>query len=600
MKKIYGIIAISVFAAIIIAPSLIWGVIVGIGGEDFIQNEIILPIESEDGENRRAMTLSDIVKGKTNEDGTVEPFKLNDLTGNIEKLYNDFAPFRNDLVAVQAKMMTVIEEPYKTTIGPALVELFYGNKDKEEQIQQDTTGVNMDDIFGPSKDTTDATTEPEIPSLVPDSEIIGGDAGCEHVFGEAVEEIPASCDEHGSTLADCSKCGAQQRVYTEALGHNYVEIFSDLATCTKTGTSHQVCSRCRKERDVTLPVLSHDPKFIEKVATSYYDCGYDLYECNRCGLTYRENIVPKLIDTSIYPVSYNGSRQVIYGRYGWLFYTGDNLENYYVGSGVLPESHMKMMTEMIDDLNTECQKRGITLVIAFWPNKGNIYSEYLPTYEKKTETNKSEALIKYINENSKTGVKAIYPKTELMAAKNYYQTYFKYDTHWNYAGGFMGAQAIYNALGMETTDIRTIKAVPTTAKRKDLYANMLSKAEQASVDLSDDKDYLFDYRPEINILEESGSGANKEFVSSGDVLYTKSSNENGKKLVFFGDSYRNAITPFLKKDFTYTTITHINNVPSFTKEILDCDVLVLSRVSRKDETIMDAVMTLTVALKNAK
>ena len=453
----------------------------------------------------------------------------------------------------------------------------------------------MDDIFGPSNDTekVDTTEEEETYLPPPDDEIIDDNKECEHLFGEAVVEIPVSCETHGQTVAECSKCGAQQIKYIEATGHSYVETSGTPATCFSSGSSYQVCSGCKKEKDVFLPRLEHDGKIIKTVDASFLDCGYTLKKCNACDMEYRENIVPKLIDTSIYPVSYNGTKKVIYGRYDWLFYTGDNQERRLAGEMMMTEAEMQKLTKALDELNIELKKHGVTLVIALWPNKCDVYSEYMPTYTKVSDLNTSEVLINYINEHKETDFVAIYPKTELVATKNYYQTYYKFDTHWNAAGGYMGAQAIYRALGMETTDIRTVKATKVDARLRKIIEVFLSSEEQKKYTSVPDTEYLFDYRPDVTVTE-TGAAAYKEWVDGNAELYTTSDSKNDKSRVFLGDSYRNAIAPYLKKDFTKAIFGHANTAKSHAKDIVECDVFVLARVARLDRSLL----TIVPALKN--
>ena len=41
------------------------------------------------------------------QNGEEEPFSLNDLTANLESLYNDYAPFRGDLVYIHGKNVLI-------------------------------------------------------------------------------------------------------------------------------------------------------------------------------------------------------------------------------------------------------------------------------------------------------------------------------------------------------------------------------------------------------------------------------------------------------------------------------------------------------------
>jgi hypothetical protein len=263
---------------------------------------------------------------------------------------------------------------------------------------------------------------------------------------------------------------------------------------------------------------------------------------------------------------------------------------------VLPEDDMKEITEVFDELNTECKKRGIKFLPVFWPNKCDIYGEYMPTYEIVSELNRSGALAKYMNENNKTGFTVLYPTAELIEAKKDYATYYKYDTHWNPAGGYIGAQAIRKALGMETTDIKDVKATKKDLKQPDLI-DMLPEEEKIAVGKIDDEEYTFDYRPEVTVYEETGTGAYKEFMALSDITHSVSSNENGKSMVFIGDSFINASRPYLQKDFTKTTFAHANNVTEVVDDILECDVLVFTRISRAEIRLKQTATNLIEALR---
>ena len=270
------------------------------------------------------------------------------------------------------------------------------------------------------------------------------------------------------------------------------------------------------------------------------------------------------------------------------------MEKRFTGDIMMTEKEMQQLTHALDALNLELKKHGTTLVIALWPNKCDMYGEYMPTYGKTAERNTSEVLINYINEHKETDFIAIYPKAELMAVKSYYQTYYKFDTHWNAAGGYMGAQAIYKALGMETTDIRTVKATKVDARLRMIISVFLSAAEQAKYANVPDTEYLFDYRPEVKV-KELGAAAYKDWVDGNAELYTTSDSQNDKSLVFLGDSYRNAVAPYLKKDFSKAIFGHANTCKAHARNIIESDVFVLARVARLDRTLL----TLVPAIKNA-
>ena len=63
----------------------------------------------------------------------------------------------------------------------------------------------------------------------------------------------------------------------------------------------------------------------------------------------------------------------------------------------------------------------------------------------------------YVKENSDINI--IYPINELKAAKKYWQIYYKYDTHWNNMGAFVGVQSLYKALDIPMTNPLNVEGI---------------------------------------------------------------------------------------------------------------------------------------------
>lgn len=116
-----------------------------------------------------------------------------------------------------------------------------------------------------------------------------------HEF-EIVNTDPATCTKDGKEYYDCKThtgdkdCGLEYTNTIPALGHDMVLDLSDArtkeATCTEDGLQVFKCNRtgCTHEELVTVPKLGHDLKFVKKVPVSCQEYGYDLYECDRCGV----------------------------------------------------------------------------------------------------------------------------------------------------------------------------------------------------------------------------------------------------------------------------------------------------------------------------
>ncbi len=866
-KKIYGLIVIILFAAMLTLPTVIWGGMIAVGGDEFIADNVAAQLLEE--ELRRPMTFAEVFEGKKNEDGTVEPFSVNDLTANLEALYNDYAPFRTMLISVKRSLTTALERPYDRKIKPALIELWYG--DKGGGGDPNDTVENLDDILnqGSKPTETDPVDDPvgdvceheygaEVTAptctdkgytthtcakcgefytdtyvdatghasetWIVDKEATCTDTGARHkvcdacatVFADEITQAlghvyehvvtKPTCAERGYTTHRCVNPGCDQAyadTYVSSIGHhsetwiieknatatengrrykkcddcslrfveedipmtscsfkNYVynndatcvkdgtetavcedpvcgkqhtrvkvgtakghshkatvvkptcteqgytlhtcacgDSYKDLyeaplghksetwlikkeATCTAAGERYKKCTVCGKgfanesiaatghsyqestvaptcaSQGYTLhtcrnvgcghtyrtnitPALAHQYEYvidlaascgvtgvrhkecrvchaalaaekipmatahsgssvIKTVTPSYEDAGYTLKRCDVCGREYRDDIVPKLIDTRVYPIEYLGSNGIL-GRVPnpsereWLFYKDDL--SWYKG-GTYDANGKTSNYNNIKPLIDYCESKGIKLVIAVWPNKSTVYREYMPTIDGATPGSKMQDYVNTLN-TLDPRVHAIFPVDELRAYNSYFQTYFKYDTHWNMAGAYIGVQAMYKAIGLETIDLRLLPATPVSASlstdnTKFHNGNNLDLINIAGFggvrqEFSDDICYDITYRPDVTYREYSyrsnmsNKTENPAMFLDNEITKSFSPDAANGKIVFVGDSFRNYVRPFLAKDFKEATVLHYSYLSDIQKELQalgEGDVLVISRVER--------------------
>lgn len=315
--------------------------------------------------------------------------------------------------------------------------------------------------------------------------------------------------------------------------------------------------------------------------------GYKLSVCTDCGKYQFEITENKRTDTSyLVPQS---SNNVIYGRYDWLFFEGDNSVGYYQGTNILSNAEMNSMNKTLEALQDVCNKKGIRLVVMTAPNKEQAYPEYMPSYPVSTQQKRQDLMLQYMQINST--VKYLYPLTELNNAKYMYDIFYKQDTHWNAIGGFVGTMAVYEALGMETTDLYALDVTETTRDGGDL-SNFCGYHTVYT-------NYEVNYKPEINVTVEYLEGST---VGGTELRQYTSDSPNQAKLVVLGDSFRNSMSDFLAKDFSKATIAHRNDfshsaVRSALKELSAGDVLLLVAVERYDMQNISMAQTLTSFLR---
>lgn len=283
-------------------------------------------------------------------------------------------------------------------------------------------------------------------------------------------------------------------------------------------------------------------------------------------------------DTIEFPIKYLNNPRVIVGQSNWLYLNENNIPYYLGKNKIATDSDMKKHIESYVRLNDMCKKVGKEFVILICPEKEEIYPEYMPTMEIEDSTEVPIDVREYIRKH--TDIKYIYPKEELLKYKKNYLVYKKYDSHWNAVGGYIAANELKKALGLDVIPLRDLKLKKEPALEADLayYGN-------TSVDsLPMTFKYVFtDYK--MNHYPERIFVKNPVTMDS----YTTHCNQGFDKKVFvIGDSFRESLQEFLIKDFKelyYNTFT--NATEDFIKEeVKRADVIVITLVERNEGIVL--------------
>lgn len=146
--------------------------------------------------------------------------------------------------------------------------------------------------------------------------------------------------------------------------------------------------------------------------------------------------------------SYIENTQVLVGKEDYLFYKtemdGRPIDDY-MGINHFSEEDLALMAQNLVANRDYFAKRGIRLVIMGLPNKESVYAEYMPdTVYRIRQDTRADQVAAYLWEN--TDLEYIYPKKQLMDAKEKYQVYYKTDTHWNQVGTFIGMQTMFEKM----------------------------------------------------------------------------------------------------------------------------------------------------------
>ncbi|MBQ9131258.1 MAG: hypothetical protein IJX62_02135, partial [Clostridia bacterium] len=308
---------------------------------------------------------------------------------------------------------------------------------------------------------------------------------------------------------------------------------------------------------------------------------------------YRTDIVDKLYDTSPFPLTLLGSDSsgnAVEGRSKWLFYTGNNSLGYYQNTNPLTEKQMKEYANVLQELHEICQAQGKEVRIMIMPNKEQIYWEYMPTLGVTPGIKRTQAFVDYVKANTEVGI--VYPYQELMAAKPYWQVYSRLDTHWNAAGGFVGAQALYRSLGMEPVSMYNLPIVEDNIQTLS-HSDLINIGRVNAADYGEETDYIITYKPNVRMLSEKGG------FETGDISITVSDSDNQCNFVMLSDSFRKNMVPFLKKDFSNGLFTHRSKIGNETviQAIKDADIIVIAAVERTDTAVVQTAKQVIEILK---
>lgn len=284
----------------------------------------------------------------------------------------------------------------------------------------------------------------------------------------------------------------------------------------------------------------------------------------------------QLIETNTY-LNYRIFRkspvdQVIIGKDGWLFYDsavkndGDTMADYY-GKNFYSEANLKQLAAHLVSVRDKLAKKGKEFVIFITQNKVSVYGqEFLPdSYERGSGKTRADQVVEYLKHN--TDLRVVYSKDAIIPAKEkypQYDFYYKYDTHWNSLGAYMGASLLLNELGINTPDISTLSVEKQVAKSCDL-ANMMGM----TAILGSGENYVVKGLP---ISDEEVTVTQTEFISKRNI--------KGKKLFLIRDSYTTALAPYLYPHFSQCYMPHISAYSPEMIEKQNPDIVVYETVER--------------------
>lgn len=139
--------------------------------------------------------------------------------------------------------------------------------------------------------------------------------------------------------------------------------------------------------------------------------------------------------------------KAVVGEDGWIFYTGEFSIPDYQNSAPFSEERLKSIQQALDQLNSDLEKQGRTLLVVIAPNKSTIYAQHMPAeIPVLGDRSRLDQFTEYMREHGSTRV--IDLRQALVSASREQEVYYKVDTHWNEMGAYYAYREILDALSV--------------------------------------------------------------------------------------------------------------------------------------------------------
>lgn len=271
----------------------------------------------------------------------------------------------------------------------------------------------------------------------------------------------------------------------------------------------------------------------------------------------------------------SSSSRVIVGEDDWLFYNGayvndgDSISDYRKTTKYSKQEKEEFKKSLLKTKNI-LEEKNIDFYILVIPNKENVYSDKLENIIKRSNNTKSitEDLIEYLQEKSNLNI--IYPKEQLIAGRNKNDTYYKYDTHWNNYGAYLGVTYLMKKIDNDFE-------IPEVTITKEPISGDL-----ASMNLMSEKK---NYEPIVhgfydNIIYKCDDIDGYKKCNSDNALYDKT-------IIFVGDSFRTATVQYLSKLYKKSIFLHKRDYNEDFIKKYDADIVIYEVVERYSSALIN-------------
>jgi hypothetical protein len=237
---------------------------------------------------------------------------------------------------------------------------------------------------------------------------------------------------------------------------------------------------------------------------------------------------------------------VITGKDGWLFYSGERVLEDLIGQHPLSREQLALLAARIRDTRDWLGQKGISYLPVVAPNKQSIYPEYLPDhYQQARKTTRLDQAFAALSRDPATAILDLRPV--LLRNKGDLRLYDKTDTHWNQLGAYCSYRELLRVVGQRFPGADLQAYFSVGARWREDPAGDLAQ-------LSGRGDTLQEKRPEVIAWFQAGQQELSPLLQQlflSEQMKPLLTTRQGKKLrvLVLHDSFMNPMKPFLSESF---------------------------------------------------
>ncbi|MEI7594232.1 MAG: DHHW family protein [Bacteroidota bacterium] len=242
--------------------------------------------------------------------------------------------------------------------------------------------------------------------------------------------------------------------------------------------------------------------------------------------------------------------QVIFGKDGWLFLAGNELDAYR-GKNSFNQKDLEEFKLELEYRKKYIENNGGKFYFMIAPNKANIYSNKMPNNIFKINNQSwGEQLIEYLNLNS--NVKPIDISNALINTKKE-NLYYKLDNHWTELGAFYASNEVLKRIHLDFPKVNQLPIsdydlLISDKTHQGNIANMLSNLKSFK-----EFEYKLVRKPNFKAVDAAKAGykVTEGFPYSWDYENVKEIiGSKNPKILIISDSFGYSIFPFISEEFS--------------------------------------------------